>query len=141
MRKKLTLFGSIFIFISLLFSIGCTATQEVEPVQPVQTSQITRPKEDSTENDIAVSETVKEPSVEVLVAPLLEEDVATEDYVFTEEQESVLDADFLVEDIKSLAYGTSDKDPIVEIINDKTEELPVVLEEPEPSSVVKIYDE
>jgi hypothetical protein len=141
MRKKSTLFGSIFIFISLLVSIGCTATQEVELVQPVQTSQITRPIEDSTKNDIAMTETVEEPSVEVLVAPLLEEDVATEDYVFTEEQESVLDADFLVEGIESLAYGTSDKDPIVEIINDKTEELPVVLEEPEPSSVVKIYDE
>jgi len=131
MKKQLTLLGPIFIFVSLLFFTVCTATQEIEPIQPVQTSQITDLVVDSAEHDIIKNEMVEEPSVETTITPISEEDVATQDSVFAEELENVSDDDSPVEDIGFLEFDTSNEDLTAENANDKIEDLEVVLEEPE----------
>lgn len=64
----------LLLFLSLVFSISCVATQEIEPIQPTGNSSESEIVEDKSLPDIAVSEAIEQDSkVKQIETPLAED--------------------------------------------------------------------
>lgn len=79
MNKKFIFVGILLLFLSLMFSISCVATQKIEPIQPSESSSEVEIVEDKSPPDIAVSDAiVQESNGEPKVTPLKEASVINE---------------------------------------------------------------
>lgn len=69
----------LLLFLSLVFSISCVATQEIEPIQPTGNSSESELVEDKSPPDIGVSEAIEQDSkVKQIGTPLVEDPAINE---------------------------------------------------------------
>ena len=118
------------LLLSLLLSIGCAATQEIKPIQTVQTGSELEAVDDTTTLDKVISEAkVKEPKDEAITTTLIEEPGIREVQKTAEDSNISLECDFPTERIANPEHDVPIEKPNIELVPADSKDQDTVLGE------------
>lgn len=140
MNKKLIFVAMLLLFLSLIFSISCVATQDIELIQPAQSDSEFEIVEDRSTPDITVSEAIdEEPNIKPIVAPMVKGPAINETPQSADalpiSQKSVLPVEEIVLSDQDVPIETTN----IELVPEDSQGLEGIVEEPVttiPTSIV-----
>jgi uncharacterized protein YhhL (DUF1145 family) len=134
MNKNLIRLTTSFILLSLLFIMGCAATQNIELVENAQTTEQIGAVEDKAILDSPITETVEEPLAEITATPLVEEPVTSEVAAITPiptgNDKNSLDNESSIQELSLAEQHIVIETPSSELGNMRSEEPDVLIEKP-----------